>query len=153
MNLLKAMSLITLFLGSNILLAQSFGERLQRSSNISKLLELKDPFKSPIKKISKKKQKVEDGLLRDGVYTNIQDIKSLDVNKIEITGVLIGKERRAVARVAGAQGSFILKEGMKLGINGVELKAILPGGVIFTEKLSNLYGEDEYLETVIPITE
>ena len=26
-------------------------------------------------------------------------------------------------------------------------------GVIFVEKLSNLYGEDEYLETVIPITE
>ena len=133
--------------------AQTFGERLQRTSDIQGLLDLKDPFKSPIKKATKKKAKEKEGLLKNGVYTNISDVKNLDVNKVEILGVLVGKNRRAVAKVAGIQGTFILKEGMKLGINNVELKAILPGGVIFVEKLSNLYGEDEYLETVIPITE
>ena len=145
--------ILSLFLVSFQVFAQTFGERLQRTSDIQGLLDLKDPFKSPIKKATKKKAKEKEGLLKDGVYTNISDAKNVDVNKIEILGVLVGKNRRAVAKVAGIQGTFILEEGMKIGINKVELKAILPGGVIFVEKLSNLYGEDEYLETVIPITE
>ena len=150
-NIISVSVLVMMF--SMNLNAQTFGERLQRTSGIQVLLDLKDPFKSPIKKATKKKAKEKEGLLKNGVYTNISDVKNVDVNKIEILGVLVGKNRRAVAKVAGIQGTFILKEGMKLGINNVELKAILPGGVIFVEKLSNLYGEDEYLETVIPITE
>jgi type IV pilus assembly protein PilP len=40
---------------------------------------------------------------------------------------------------------------MKLGENNAELRAILPGGLILVEKNINIYGEEEYLETVIPI--
>lgn len=145
--------ILVCLLSPTFLLSQTFGEQLQKSSRISDLLNLRDPFKSPIKKISTKKQRDAEKLLRDGVYTNTVDIKKVDLNKMEIIGVLIGKERRAVAKVSGMGGNFILKEGMKVGPNQVELKAILPGGVIFAEKLSNLYGEEEYLETVIPINE
>ena len=46
----------------------------------------------------------------------------------------------------------ILREGMKIGADQAELKAILPGGIILVEKITNVYGEEEYLETVIPIS-
>jgi len=49
-------------------------------------------------------------------------------------------------------GIIILKEGMKIGDDGAELKAILPGGIILVEKIVNVYGQEEYLETVIPIS-
>jgi hypothetical protein len=42
---------------------------------------------------------------------------------------------------------------MKLGPNNADIKAILPGGIILVEKVTNIYGEDEFLETVIPISE
>ena len=41
---------------------------------------------------------------------------------------------------------------MKIGEDGAELKAILPGGIIVVEKIVNVYGQEEYLETVIPIS-
>ncbi len=46
----------------------------------------------------------------------------------------------------------ILREGAKIGEDGAELKAIMPGGVILVEKIINVYGQEEYLETVIPIS-
>ena len=48
--------------------------------------------------------------------------------------------------------SFILKEGMSLGKNKAELKAILPGGIVLVEKFKNVYDQDEYLETIIPVS-
>ena len=56
-----------------------------------------------------------------------------------------------MARLNGKQ-QLILREGMKIGKSNAELKAILPGGVIFVEKITNVYNEIEYLETVIPIS-
>jgi hypothetical protein len=41
---------------------------------------------------------------------------------------------------------------MKLGANKATLRAILPGGLVLVEKNTNIYGEDEYLETVIPLS-
>jgi type IV pilus assembly protein PilP len=67
-----------------------------------------------------------------------------------------GKERRAMAKLAsnGVVGSdvFYLKEGMKIGPNSAEVKAILPGGVVLVEKIRNVYDQDEYLETVLPLS-
>ena len=69
---------------------------------------------------------------------------------------MIGKERRAMAKIAtgNSLGSevFFIKEGMKIGPNGAEVKAILAGGVVLVEKIRNVYDQDEYLETVIPVS-
>jgi type IV pilus assembly protein PilP len=65
---------------------------------------------------------------------------------------MIGKERRALAKVAGGTDTFIIKEGMKLGQNGAEVKAILPGGIVLVEKIVNVYDQEEYLETVLPVS-
>ena len=45
-----------------------------------------------------------------------------------------------------------MREGMKLGLNNAEIKAILPGGIVLVEKIRNVYDEDEYLETILPVS-
>jgi type IV pilus assembly protein PilP len=120
-------------------------------------MDLRDPFK---RKTSKKKaqQKARSSGI-DGVYTNANtSIESKPIESLRVIGVMIGAERRAMVRIAG-EGSekspgeiYYLKEGMKLGPNGAEVKAILPGGVVLVEKIRNVYDQDEYLETVIPVS-
>lgn len=118
-------------------------------------LELRDPFK---RKINKKKNQSPQKVRGDtGYYTNQPDrIEDKPVENIRIVGVMIGKERRAMAKIVQGKvvGSevYFLKEGMKIGPNGAEIKAILPGGVVLVEKIRNVYDQDEYLETVIPVS-
>jgi hypothetical protein len=57
--------------------------------------------------------------------------------------VQVGKDAKKI---------IIFKEGAKIGAEAAELKAILPGGIVLVEKITNVYGEEEYLETVIPIS-
>lgn len=47
---------------------------------------------------------------------------------------------------------YILKEGMKVGVDDAEVKAILPGGIVVVEKIVNVYDQQEYIETVIPVS-
>jgi Tfp pilus assembly protein PilP len=72
--------------------------------------------------------------------------------------VVLGADRRALvkissdAQVAGEDNIYYIKEGMKVGENGAEVKAILAGGIVLVEKIRNVYDQDEYLETVIPVS-
>jgi type IV pilus assembly protein PilP len=69
--------------------------------------------------------------------------------------VLLGEQRRAMVKIADRNDNeiFYLREGSKIGQNNAELRAILPAGIILVEKIRNVYDQDEYLETVIPITQ
>ncbi|MDO9183694.1 MAG: pilus assembly protein PilP [Bacteriovorax sp.] len=116
-------------------------------------LDLRDPFKRRINKKKGQQQKIHES----GVYTNqAERIEDKSIESIRIVGVMIGKERRAIAKVTAGKtlGNevYFIKEGMKLGPNGAEVKAILPGGVVLVEKIRNVYDQDEYLETVIPVS-
>ena len=108
---------------------------------------LRDPFKAPLQENKGKRKK---RLGDDGIFTNIPTVENVPLDKIKITGVFLGKNRRATALLDG-KDTVILKEGMKLGVDQAELKAILPGGVVLVEKIINVYGQEEYLETVVPI--
>ncbi len=117
-------------------------------------LDLRDPFK---RKINKKKSQNTARNRESGIFTNQGDsIESKPVENIRIIGVMIGKDRRAMAKIMIGQklGSevYYIKEGMKIGPNGAEVKAILPGGVVLVEKIRNVYDQDEYLETVLPLS-
>lgn len=122
-------------------------------TKIENPLELRDPFKPPqFKSEGEKKGWSSSG---KGQYSNIGESKldTLIVHEIKVVGVMIGKERRALINASEAQKEVIvLKEGMKIGPDGAELKAILPGGIVLVEKIVNVYGQEEYLETVIPIS-
>lgn len=118
---------------------------------------LRDPFKAPLLKNEQKKQGRGFQVTGKGQYSNIGEaaLDQLNVTDLKVVGVLIGKERRAMISLGGegkASKVVILKEGMRVGPEGAELKAILPGGIVLVEKIVNVYGEEEYLETVIPIS-
>ena len=117
-------------------------------------LDLRDPFKRKLKR-TRSGKKGASRKLRDGFFSNVATIDNVPLESIRIVGVLIGKQRRAIAKIASGEilgsESFILKEGMTLGENNAEIKAILPGGVVLVEKIRNVYDQDEYLETILPV--
>jgi len=121
-------------------------------TQIDKPFKLRDPFKAPQGKTGKGKQQEGYYMSGKGQYSNIKEEKITTLDNLKVVGVLIGKERRAMVRSGDAGKIVILKEGMKIGEDEVELKAILPGGIILVEKIVNVYGQEEYLETVIPIS-
>lgn len=109
---------------------------------------LRDPFQPPKFKSSaqrKNKQRAR------GILDNVPRLESdFKLENFEIVGVLIGERRRVVVKVENK--TYTLKEGEPFGKGGPEIKAILPGGVILVEKITNIYGEDEFIETVVPIS-
>lgn len=127
----------------------------QSKTNISNPLELRDPFKMPP---MKRKKRIDETRFETSQFTNLKSIDNIPLENIRIVGILLGKERRAVARIVGttagdqANETYILKEGMNLGLNKAEIKAILPGGIVLVEKITNVYDEEEYLETIIPVS-
>ena len=123
-------------------------------------LDLRDPFK---RKINKKKSQVQAKAQNqlDGIYTNVNTtLENRAMESLRVTGVILGAERRAIVKVVNGSlegggvddNIYYLKEGMHVGENGAEVKAILPGGIVLVEKIRNVYDQDEYLETVIPVS-
>ncbi len=115
---------------------------------------LRDPFKAPeqegLKTLSAEEKKLQDR--KKGIFTNKSTPPIADINDLKIVGVLVGKERMALAKIGKSGATFPLKEGMRIGDDQIKLRAILPGGVVFVEEITNVYGQKEYLETVIPIS-
>lgn len=117
-------------------------------TNIKDPFKLRDPFESPKFKSNAQKKRIQRG---QGILENVDKLaESFDLEKITVVGVLIGKNRRVVLR--SGNKNFTLKEGDTYGKDGPEIKAILPGGIILVEKITNIYGENEFIETVVPIS-
>ncbi len=124
----------------------------KNKTKIERPFELRDPFKPAQVKADKSTKRNQNYSGSNGTYTNIQESKIDNIQSLKVVGVLIGKERRALVTNSDSKGVVIVKEGMKVGQDGAELKAILPGGIILVEKIVNVYGQEEFLETVIPIS-
>lgn len=138
---------------------KTLNEFFEKKTKIENPLNLRDPFKSPPVKASKKDEgtTAKGSYIRteNGNYANVTEVRlgELDIFTIKVVGVLIGKERRAmVLPTPEATTPVIVKEGSKIGPDNAEVKAILPGGLVLVEKIINVYGQEEYLETVIPIS-
>ncbi|EQC43514.1 hypothetical protein [Bacteriovorax sp. Seq25_V] len=120
----------------------------------SRLQNYRDPFKRNVYRSTNKDQKRKE---LKTYFSNRINPQNIPIENIKITGVFLGQERRAlgVDSTADAQSQepFIIKEGMKLGPDAIEVKAILPGGIVLVEKILNVYDEEEYLETIIPVSE
>jgi Tfp pilus assembly protein PilP len=132
--------LLTVFLSCSVLAKVS----------VKNALELRDPFKRPMLK-SKSNKKSASKYYKGGIYTNQQTIQGTPLNKIKIVGVMLGKNRRALAKIEGNTNIFIVQEGQVLGLDGAVVKGILPAGIVLVEKIKNVYDDFEYLETLIPI--
>ena len=139
--------LITLLMSLNVH-AGKVKDMFNEQTSIAQPFELRDPFQSPRFK-SEKKIKRQERLsgVRDEQPRLQQDVT---LDQLNITGVLIGKERRVLIDIGGQVYKF--KEDETIGPSGPKIKAILPGGLILVEQITNIYGEAEYIETVIPIS-
>lgn len=123
---------------------------LKQKTKIEDPLSIRDPFKEP-RIIEKDNSDISKGIVKNGVFTNIETVEDIGLDDFVITGVVVGTERRAVAQLKNG-GTVILKEGMTIGKDNAEIKAILPGGIVLVEKIVNVYGQDEYIETIIPVS-
>ena len=111
---------------------------------------MRDPFANPV--MSSRQSRVEREKEKTN-YNNLPNATNLNVSDMMIVGILTGKDRSAIVRRVDDDKTFYtVKEGMKIGRDKIEVKAILPGGMILVEKITNIYGDDEYIETVIPIS-
>lgn len=146
---LKCLSLMSLFLFVTIASANKI-QIFDGKTEIEKPFELRDPFVAP--RIKRSKNTGLASQKSSTVFDDTPSIENAKISDISITGVIIGKNRRAFAKIKGIDRIISLKEGMVIGENDAELKAILAGGIILVEKTVNIYGEEEYLETVLPIS-
>jgi hypothetical protein len=147
--------LISIFF-ANAVAQESGGKTYQffkeQKTQIQNPFELRDPFKRPLSSTKSGRKKRLGGFVEGNSFSNLPTVDEIEVNKIKIVGVLLGKDRRALAKVEGINDTIVLKEGMKIGVDDAELKAILPGGIVLVEKIRNVYDQDEFLETIIPVT-
>src|SRR3989338_1868827 len=50
---------------------------------------MRDPFKAPMEpEITK--EDLNKGIMRDGIFTNIEDIGQISLNDLKITGIIVG---------------------------------------------------------------
>ncbi len=134
-----------------------FFEKVQ--TNISDPMKLRDPFKSNLTAIKPEKKDAEK-MLKNGRYSNVPTLGKVSLDRIVIVGTLLGETRLATAKIVSVPGmipgpespSYIIKEGMMLGQNNAEVRAIVHGGIVLVEKVRNVYEQDEYIETIIPVT-
>lgn len=144
--------LITFLLISSVCLAVDdmndfFGGQ---KTSIKDPFNMRDPFKRKFE--AKSTKKIDNGpVQRGGIVTDISIIENADLDKIKIVGIFMGKERRAMATL-GKGNTFILREGMKLARGTAELKAIMPGGIAVVERLKNIYDQEEFIETIVPLS-
>ena len=122
-------------------------------SNIKDPMSLRDPFKRK-NEIIFKDQRARTLVKEKDTYSNFVTELPADItlNTLKLVGVLLGPQRRAIVRMANNTQSFIIREGMVLGVEKAEVKAILPGGMVLVEKIKNVYNQDEYVETIIPLS-
>lgn len=124
-------------------------------TRIENPLELRDPFKSPQSRGQQRRQTGNPYRQGENTYSNVtqENLRAWNIYELRVVGVMIGKERRAIITRGQAAGNVVVvKEGMTIGPDNAEVKAILPGGIILVEKIINVYGQEEYLETVVPIS-
>ncbi len=120
------------------------------SADIKKRLKnFRDPFKRNIKLL--KKEKVKSAART--YFTNKIDQTNIEIEELKITGIYLGENRRAIGMAEKGGDPFVIKEGMLLGPDKIQVQAILPGGIVLVEKVTNVYDEVEYLETIIPISD
>ena len=148
--------LLLISIGAQAAPNKSLRKFFSEKTKIENPFNLRDPFKAPItEKNDSRRQGRGFRITGKGQYSNIVEapLEQIQLGDLRLVGVLIGKERRALVNIGQENKKIIvLKEGMKIGPEAAELKAILPGGIVLVEKIVNVYGEEEYLETVIPIS-
>ncbi len=121
--------------------------------NLENPYDLRDPFKSPElgdgeSKVKKKSR------FEGGVFTNEIPGNHIPLEKLVVHAIVYSKtNKKALVKEKGGRSKrmFVLREGMKIKRQDIVLKQILPKALLFVEEITNVYGQPEYVESVIPI--
>ena len=159
----KNLMILILLISSSVFGQSNTGPKYQFFKNekttIKKPFLLRNPF---VKKKTKSKTSSQIKKKYGTSFTNRSQLNFVKLERLRIVGIFLGKNRKALAKtVTGIDKEtgkvkfnkdvYILKEGMRLGRNRAEIKAILPGGVVLVERIKNVYEQDEILETILPL--
>ena len=127
----------------------------KQTTKILNPLQLRDPFKRTRKR-SVISTPAGSKLDRDNSYSNRPQLGTRALSDIRVVAIFLGKNRRAVAKILNGSNlsteSYTIKEGDLLGQNQAEVKAIVPGGLILVERIKNIYDQDEFIETILPVS-
>ncbi len=103
------------------------------------LLKLRDPFKRP---------QIQNTLL--GAKS---ELETIPVEQFKMLGVLTGPEK-VRAMIAGPSGkTYFVSENMKVGVHRGWIKRITPQSVVVREKIVNLLGKEEEVDSVVSLPE
>ena len=140
-----------------LILFFSYEQCFAQGIDLKSARNIRDPFKVKYrKKLGNKRARTE----KFTGFSNRASTENLSIDRLKVTGIFMGKNPRAMVQEILDQTTnkvsedvVIIKEGMKIGPDQVEVKAILPGGVVLVEKIINVYDEEEYLETILPLSD
>jgi hypothetical protein len=102
------------------------------------LNKLRDPFKRPVLKASLG--------IRKG------DLESFSVESLKVVGVLTGPSQIRALIMSPDGKSHLVTERVKIGIRGGIIKKITPDGILVREKIVNVIGQEENIDTEIQLT-
>lgn len=106
-------------------------------------LTLRDPFRQPQMKVA---TEVNEG-------GKIPELERFQVEQFRLMGIITGPKKHK-AMLAGPDGKiFIVSESMRLGSRRGLVKKISAGGVLIEEKIVNILGQEERVETSIHFKE
>ena len=122
-------------------------------TQITKPMDLRDPFKPPTLETKSQEKKTQ---IINGTYTNMQTLDSINLDNIVVTGIVIlsqSNRRAVITSKISADAPLVIKEGEKIADGKVQLKAIFEKNLHFIEEITNVYGQKEILETKVPLSE
>ncbi|WP_412473997.1 hypothetical protein [Halobacteriovorax sp. YZS-1-1] len=142
---------------TSIFIVLSFSESFGQALDLNNAKNIRDPFKVKYRrKFGSKRERRE----KFKGFSNKLNTSNLRIDQIRVTGIYMGKNPRALIQEVGDNNNgdnkndvVVIREGMKIGPDQVEVKAILPGGIVLVEKIINVYDEEEYLETILPLSD
>jgi Tfp pilus assembly protein PilP len=102
-------------------------------------LTLRDPFRQPQMKLA---NEVNEG-------GRVPELERFQIEQFKLMGIITGPKKNR-AMVSSPEGKiFIVSEEMRIGSRRGTVKQIRPNAVIVEEKVVNILGQEERLETSI----
>ena len=136
-----------------IMVSFSFAKKIpyfdRVKTGIENPMELRDPFKSPSSQLQATSRTPGNSIKENPEILNLEEVP---LEQITVVATLLGSERRAHIKVGDDPSHRLIKEGDLLGPNKAEVKTIHLAGIVLVEKFINTYDQEEYLETVIPVS-
>jgi Tfp pilus assembly protein PilP len=117
--------------------SQAAGGQAPEQSDKPNYAQMRDPFKQP----AFPARKVE-------IRTELERFK---LDEFRYIGVLTGPKRMRAMLKAGNDQTFLVSENMKIGQRDGKILKITPDSILVREKVVNVMGEEENLDTEIPL--